>query len=181
MIMKVSNVDNSVNFKAKVNIKIDDDFIYTFGIRKPKYLSEFVEEATAAVRLLKEIAPKIGTDKDVIELRSYKGRELDLMYNGGFCGMIGDSDEKPFEGMIICLKLLANRLNPGNNLLLNYRSSVRESFASSLFNGPKAQGIVTQKKPRHKNPGIFRYSDRSGTINITECQQKLRVLNQIEA
>lgn len=181
--MQVSNVNN-INFKAKVNVKIDENFIHMFGSKNPSYFYKFVKETVAAVTLLKEIAPKIGMDEDVIELKSYKGKELDLMYNGGFCGMVGDSEERPFEGILICLKLLANRLNPKNDLLLNYRNSIREPFASSLFNAPAGQGVVGQRKisqRRHKNPEILDYSKIPETIDVKEYQQQLRALNQLEA
>lgn len=175
--MQVNKINNNnVNFKAKVEVKIGEDFLIRIKNFAPEHCAKFVEETVEAVKVLKEIAPKIGTDSDIIELKSYKGRELDLMYNNGFGGIVGDSMEQPLEGMIVCLKLLTDRLNPKNSLLLGYKDFVKEPIYRAIFNNTEKKAALLKKQSViHNNETAL---DRE-TIKVEDYLQKIRSLNTV--
>lgn len=170
--MQVQKI-NTTSFQAKVKVEIGEDFISRLSMEPPSSVAKFVDETIAAVKVLKEVAPKIGSDEDKIILRSYKSKELDLFYGDSFEGIVGNFVEKPLEGVIVCLKLLTDRLKIQNDSLLNFRKFVRNPFASMIFKDNKLK-----QYPKVGHEQIAEFFGISKSTSVEESLEKLRQLNK---
>lgn len=81
---------NNPNFKARVEVKLDKDYICYIRTLAPVNSAYCADGIIESVKALKEIAPKIGTDKDVITLTNdnfIRDGYLEIKYNDaqGLC------------------------------------------------------------------------------------------------
>lgn len=169
--MQVNRINNDVNFKARAKVNISNDFLVMFGLNEPKVMAEFVEKTADAVKLLKKVAPKIGSNEDVLELRSYRTKELDLMHDHSWVGTVSEDLDNPLEGMVICLKAAADRLSPKNNILSVIKDALSEKYVLDETKG--IVGFLTKKAPSQSE-----IQEMPKPLTIREYKEELKKLNQ---
>lgn len=171
--MQVNRINNNVDFKAKAKVNISDDFLVMFGLNEPKIMADFVEKTADAVKLLKKVAPQIGTEKDVLELRSYRTKELDLMHGHSWVGTVSEELDNPVEGMVICLKAAAERLNKDGdkNILAVIKDALKEKYVLDETKG--IVGFLTKKAPSQAE-----LQEMPKPLTIRGYKEELRKLNQ---
>lgn len=80
--MQLSPINNKkLNFKAKLEISIGQDFISHLKSRWPMdWPAEYASDILTSVKLLKKVAPNIGRDEDIIKLKTQESW-IELFYN----------------------------------------------------------------------------------------------------
>lgn len=177
--MQVNKINNSnVNFKARVEVKIGEDLLIHLKNMAPERCAKFADETVDAINILKKIAPNIGTEKDIITLNSYKGKELDITYNGHYQGVVCDSDlpGSVSEGMIFSLRNLAQRYDSTNKIILDLIKKLKQPI-SYVFKPIKGCSDAVIKHPISqtdlKNPTL------PESVQIEDLLQKIRNLNTV--
>lgn len=178
--MQVNKINNNnINFKAKVEVKIGEDLLFHLRNLAPERCVKFAEETVEAVNILKKVASSIGTNDDIIMLNSWKGKELDLTYNGHFEGVVCDSDlpGNVHEEMIFTLKNFAGKYDPNNKIILGLNKLLSDNPLSNytfIFN--KKSSKVLKMPIIQSNPKNLEAPE---TLNIEDCLEKVRKLNTV--
>lgn len=177
--MRINNNVNNVNFKAKVEVNIGEDLLAHLSHLPPETCVKFAKETTESITLLKKVAQYIGTDKDVIALKSYKNRELDLNYNGHYEITVCDSDlpGSVIDEMAFCIKHLAQKLNPADKTIPDLNKILKNPLANYIFTPIKGRSDAAKKMPI--TPNGYKELELPDIIKIEDCLNEVRNLNTV--
>ena len=94
----VNQRDNRPNFKARLEVKIGEEFLQDLAGKDYKMVT--ANHMVRGIKYLKEMAPTIGTDADVLTLSSKPGRkELFLELNNMYREFLSDNSASYVEAL----------------------------------------------------------------------------------
>lgn len=133
--MKVNNVNSSTNFNAKLKVNIGGDFENYLRGLKPEYTIRHSQEIIDGIEVLKETAPVMAKDDDIISITedylTKSDGNLTVTLNGEHIDSLNFYD--PIMNQVVHLidKLTGGAINADDLLLLSKSNKYREVSPSS--------------------------------------------------
>lgn len=176
--MQINKINNNMNFKARAEVHIGEEFLAHLRYIEPKQSATILNGILESAEILKTMAKDICTDTDVVTLRNYKNRELDLMLNGNYCGTVNSNSDlfnDVKDGILHCLKIISIRRNPADKQIdLSNISTISDKLFYPIKGRKDAVTMSTATKHNGKNVLI-----NPETVLIEDYINKVRALNTI--
>lgn len=172
--MRVNQVQNNINFKARAAVQIGEEFLLHTKNLEPDHSASILQGIIEAVGILKAVAKDIGADSDIIKLNSYKTRELDLSMNDHYAATVHVTDlpGDARNGMLYALIALSNKYRqPGKIADLIAPVINLPTFVFYPVKGEKKIAVkMLVESQKRTNQGI---------INIDDYANRVRALNTV--
>lgn len=179
LVNKINNNQQNVNFKARVEIKFDNEFIAKLKTLAPEHCATLTDELIRATQTAKVIAPKVGNENDLITISSdifdSKGQALGIKYNGKYQGLYNlQKDESPFDIIEKAFKKICQNFPSQKNEKIPEFSEAISDMGSNYetIEGSKEYvrkiDITNAWPPEHSQPKIIKIGDELNRLKQLE-------------